>query len=438
MTVTAPPRPPRPSDPVTHGEFDALVEALIEEARQRGRRRRRRRSAIAILVALVGAALFALLGRSAQSQDASPALSARSSLAAGASSSMIAFISSGPPGSGGPCGAVYVMNADGSDQRRLADGGVPACGNGSWAMEWAPAWSPDGRRIAFVSGVMPTGAGGCCVKVAIYVMNADGSGKRRLSSGGSPSWSPDGRQIAFDRRGGINVMNADGTGQRRLITRAGGSPAWSPDGRRITFVGSVGSVGHDGRNLEIYVVNADGSGQRRLTYNAVPESSPVWSPDGRRITFVSNGQLWVGNADGSVQRPLTRTNGARNVAPAWSPNGQRIAFERRVGRQKYRGTALEYGQCSRCDAAGASVRFQIWVMNADGSEARRLAHYSRRPVWSPDGRKIAFEYPIGPRGPGGLGKQSDIYVMNADGSGRRNLTRTPLREAAPVWSPVQK
>ena len=80
MTVTAPPRPPRPSDPVTHGEFEALVEALIEEARQRARRRRRRNVAVVTLVALVGVALFAVLGRSAQSQSASPALSARSSL----------------------------------------------------------------------------------------------------------------------------------------------------------------------------------------------------------------------------------------------------------------------------------------------------------------------------------------------------------------------
>ena len=83
MTVTAPPRPPRPSDPVTHGEFDALVEALIEEARQRGRRRRRRNAAVVTLVTLLGVALFALLGGGAQSQTGSPALSAPSSVSGG-------------------------------------------------------------------------------------------------------------------------------------------------------------------------------------------------------------------------------------------------------------------------------------------------------------------------------------------------------------------
>ena len=77
MTVSAPPRPPRVDDPVSREEVEALVEALIEEARQRARRRRRRNGAVVALVALVGVALFAVLGRSAQSQSASPALTAR-------------------------------------------------------------------------------------------------------------------------------------------------------------------------------------------------------------------------------------------------------------------------------------------------------------------------------------------------------------------------
>ena len=168
MTVTAPPRPHRPSDPVTHGEFDALVEALIEEARQRGQRRRRRNAAVVTLVTLVGVAVFALLGRSAQSQTASPALSVRSSLPAAAASSKIAFIREPPHA--GYAGVLWVMNPDGSGQRRLA----PAFSG--------MRWSPDGQKVAFAAIVVLPDR----LTSDIYVMNADGSGQERLTS--DPSW----------------------------------------------------------------------------------------------------------------------------------------------------------------------------------------------------------------------------------------------------------
>jgi hypothetical protein len=135
VTVTAPPRPPRPDDPVRHGEFEALVEALIEEARKRAQRRRRRNAAVVSLIALVGVALFALLGRSAQSQTAS-SVSARSSLSAATATSKIAFISE--PLNRGYVGDLYVMNADGSGKRKLS----PAFKD--------MRWSPDGQKIAFV------------------------------------------------------------------------------------------------------------------------------------------------------------------------------------------------------------------------------------------------------------------------------------------------
>ncbi len=416
MSVTAPPRPPRPSDPVTHGEFDALVEALIEEARKRAQRRRRRNAAVVALVALVGVALFAVVGRSAQSQTASPALSARSSVPAQAAKSKIAFIREPR---GGYAGVLYVMNPDGSGQHMLA----PAFPD--------MRWSPDGQKIAFSAWSQNDASD-------LYVMNADGSGMQMLTSDpgwdGGPTWSPDGRALAFTRSppfgvGGlidIYVMNADGSEQRRL-TRGTRPPAkdptelaWSPVGDKIAFVSR-----RDG-NLEIYVINPDGSGQRRLTRNTVGDSHPVWSPDGRRIAFESNWQVWVMNADGSGQRRLTR-NGARNFAPAWSPDGRRIAFERRLGRR-------QYGRCSGC---GNALAFEVWVMNADGSAQQMLTRRGAQPVWSPDGRKIAFESYSRSR----FERQSDIYVMNADGTRQRNLTRTPgasRRESQPVWSPAQK
>ena len=116
MTVTAPPRPPRPSDPVDREELEAVVEALIEEARQRARRRRRIYAAVAGSSRSSGSALHGPR-RAAQSQTASPALAARSRFRPDGEPK-IAFIRA--PREHGQRGAFYVMNADGSGQRKLA------------------------------------------------------------------------------------------------------------------------------------------------------------------------------------------------------------------------------------------------------------------------------------------------------------------------------
>ena len=137
---------------------------------------------------------------------------------------------------------------------------------------------------------------------------------------GTPTWSPDGRMIAFnslshDGLGGydVYVMNADGSDRRRL-TRGAGFHAWSPEGRKIAFSGR-----RDG-NVGVYVMNADGSGERRLTRNPAGETALAWSPDGRKLAFDSNGDLFVMNADGSGQRRLTRTPGHDGFPP-----GRRMA-----------------------------------------------------------------------------------------------------------------
>ena len=212
---------------------------------------------------------------------------------------------------------LYVINADGSHLRQLTTTGVGDSGDGS------PAWSPDGRRLAFDSD-----RGG---KSQIYAMNPDGSDQRPLTPhqpGGplanlgdwEPAWSPDGRTIAFDSERGaeladpfsIFVIDDDGSHLQRLTatrsgTRGDSRVTWSADGHELAFASD-----RTGRS-QIYVMNADGSGQRQLTTTRAGEigdGDPAWSPDGRTIAFDSDrsGQnhIYLMNADGSNQRPLTK------------------------------------------------------------------------------------------------------------------------------------
>ena len=245
-------------------------------------------------------------------------------------------------------GEVYVMNADGSGKRNLTR---------DRAKDDFPTWSADGRRIAFLRGHLRSNTvPGLGVhrfySYHLYVVNADGSGLRRLTRNGTYKyqlvWSPDGRTIHFGRY----LVSADGSGSRRLpyipLTAV-----WSPDGRRIAFVRTLGRrIPPHVLNSEIYVMNADGSGSRRLTHSAAYDGEPAWSPDGRKIAFRStrdgNREIYVMNADGSNQRNLTRSP-AKDGRPSWSPDGRRIAF-----------------------VSNRDGRLEAHVMNADGSGQRSL------------------------------------------------------------------
>jgi Tol biopolymer transport system component len=301
----------------------------------------------------------------------------------------------------------------------------------------APAWSPDGRTIVFVSWRDGNGE--------VYAMNADASEPRNLTQHPArdvrPTWSRDGRRIAFvSRRDGnpeIYVMDADGSGKRNLTRNRASDdyPTWSPDGRRIAFLrgrrkSQTVDASHPNANClgtprrcvirfflyDLYVMNADGSGLRRLTrcLARVPDCGGrrqlVWSPDGRAIY---DGRYLV-STDGSGARRLPYIP----KRPVWSPDGRRIAFTRQRGR-------TGPGPCCNPSAA------DIYVMNADGSGTRKLTHNNARfyaePAWSPDGRQIAFRST--------RNGNRDIYVMNADGSGKRNLTRNPAKDVRPSWSP---
>jgi Tol biopolymer transport system component len=283
-----------------------------------------------------------------------------------------------------------------------------------------PAWSPDGRKLAFVSRRDGNSE--------IYVMNADGGEQENLTrqpaSDSHPSWSRDGRKLAFvSRRDGnaeIYVMNADGSGLRNVTRtpRDDLGPAWSPDGRAIAFVQKKcwpnPRVTRCATAYEtyLYVVNADGSGLRRLTTQLAHVFNLSWSADGKTIRYGG----YLANADGSGHRKLPR-----NVpfAGAWSPDGQRIAS-----------VSVAHGFAD----ARNPTKLGLWVMNADGSNARRVAAKatSGEPAWSPDGRRIAFRRYDGQLGSIG---NSDLFVVNADGSGLRRLTDHAENVRWFAWSP---
>jgi Tol biopolymer transport system component len=216
-----------------------------------------------------------------------------------------------------------------------------------------------------------------------YRMNLLSGSPRLIVSGGisSPKWSPDGKRIVYVSAAGehgsapyhIATMNADGTNTQQLTdgeTRDY-SPTWSPDGGQIAYVHAHDYSG--GGPLAIFIMNSDGSGKEQVTPYAY-YNDLSWSPDGRYIayfTFVPDG-IFVLDMDSYQSYPLT--DQWTDSFPVWSPDGEYIAF-----------------QSARCDT---NEHFDIYVMRSDGTDVRRLTTdpaYDRRPSWSPDGKKILFE-----------------------------------------------
>jgi Tol biopolymer transport system component len=235
-------------------------------------------------------------------------------------------------------------------------------------MDGQPAWSPDGRRLAFARSA----DGGR--SFGVYVMRADGSGLRRISHtrfAASPSWSPDGRWIAFVSESGLRVVRPDGTGTRsvdgtgRQVPNCTESyadyPSWTPRGRlSFSFHSEIpdgwpascrASGAHCGW---VVTTRADGSGRRPV----VRGRDAHWSRDGTTIVYtLPNGGVASVRAAGGRPRVL-----GRGYLADWSADGSRIVFAR-------------LGQTEAGDS--------IWLMNADGSDRRLVRQGATEPAWQP-------------------------------------------------------
>jgi Tol biopolymer transport system component len=329
-----------------------------------------------------------------------------------------------------------------------------------------PALSPDGEQIAFRSD---RDGGG------IFVMGATGENAKRITDFGyDPAWSPDGREIVF----ALTVANAEtrlsaqsqlfvvnvATGQNHPITPQTGNavqPRWSPHGYRVAYWEQV-----QGR-VDVSTIPAGGGEAVRVTNDASTHWNPVWSPDGAYLYFASDRggsmNLWrvpiderSGKVLGEMEPVTTPSTYAAHIS--FSRTGRQMAYVQRnysanvyrVGFDPERETAgqpMPVTQGSRRASSpspspdGEWIAFHdqmkqddIFVVRKDGSGLRQLTadpYNDRRPMWSPDGKLIAFH--------SNRGGKFDIWTIRPDGSGLRQLTFTPQGSVThPIWSPDGK
>ena len=283
-------------------------------------------------------------------------------------------------------------------------------------------WLPDGKRVLFLTSTSCGGKG-------LYAVPAGGGAAQRLNADPrdleAPAWSPDGTRIAYSVQKftchlgegepiHIATMAADGSDPQRVTDDGDGQsgsfdgePSFSPDGGSLVF--SAGTF--NGATLQTIAL---GGGAR--TTVVPPEGAatgPAWSPDGSKIAYVAAGASIMAIASSGGPPQLIAALPARKFCNsgglAWSPDGTQIAVPEDAGID-----LVAVGP-------GARARLAIRVPCAEN------------PSFSPDGTQIAFDAPAD----SALGGQTAIMVANVDGSGLRTLSTVPFRQSVhPTWQPA--
>ena len=283
--------------------------------------------------------------------------------------------------------------------------------------EGGAAFSPDGSLIAFHES---DDVGG------IFVAGATGESVRRLSDAGfEPAWSPDGKQIAFTTEEIVDPASRQSDSTLFVVEAGGGSPrkvvdgdavqaSWSPSGQRIVYWSNTGG------QRDIYIVAAAGGTRVPVTQDAAIDWSPVWSPDGRFIYFASDRggamNLWriaVDQSSGQAQgvpEPVTTGVQASPELPRFSRDGSRLAFRSRVA--SINPVAIPFDP--------VRTRAGVPLLLDTQNNIRVPSDVSA------DGKQIAYSS-TGER-------QEDIFIGSPDGPMRR-VTDDPARDRAPMFTP---
>jgi eukaryotic-like serine/threonine-protein kinase len=343
---------------------------------------------------------------------------------------------------------IYVKEVDGTGFNRLTTDPADDC---------CPAWSPDGRQIAFLRA-----SGDLWI---LYLINPLGGVERRVtevSLSGQLGWSPDGKKIAFrDRKlakdpWSIWLLSLETLEKRQMTTPGAGyhgdrQPAFSPDGRYLAFARRSESG-----TSALYVMELPG-GEPKLVTNYNSPVMPSWTVDSREIVFASSIDPWdcalyrIFVSGGDPRRVLARGEYMRQ--PTISRNRMvylNVEGKSHLWRLELNGdkgmktpssplllsSSLEADK--RISPDGSRIAFissssgnlEIWVCNADGTKPLKLtdmkARMSGSPTWSPDGNWIAFD--------SNKSGNIDIYMVSSEGGRVRQLTSDPTDEAVPCWS----